>query len=108
MNAPTTLSVVVVYAASPDVIWQQQLQIAVGSSVEQAVVASGFQQHYPQVDWTQTGVGLFGRRVPPEHRLSEGDRVEIYCELVFDPKESRRRRALHRQRQKTAPGEKHG
>lgn len=37
--------------------------------------------------------GVFGRRVGPEHRLAEGDRVEIYRPLAADPKEARRRRA---------------
>jgi putative ubiquitin-RnfH superfamily antitoxin RatB of RatAB toxin-antitoxin module len=41
-------------------------------------------------------VGIFGRAAEPQARLADGDRVEIYRGLSFDPKESRRRRAEHR------------
>jgi putative ubiquitin-RnfH superfamily antitoxin RatB of RatAB toxin-antitoxin module len=37
--------------------------------------------------------GVFGKRVGPDHRLADGDRVEIYRPLAMDPKEARRRRA---------------
>lgn len=38
-------------------------------------------------------VGVFGKRVALDHRLSDGDRVEVYRPLAIDPKEARRRRA---------------
>ena len=38
-------------------------------------------------------VGIFGEQVPPDTRLCEGDRVEVYRALKIDPKEARRRRA---------------
>jgi hypothetical protein len=34
--------------------------------------------------------------------LHDNDRVEIYRELVFDPKDSRRRRATHKEAAKRA------
>jgi hypothetical protein len=37
-------------------------------------------------------VGVWGRRVPLETVLRDGDRVEMYRPLQCDPKESRRRR----------------
>ena len=49
----------------------------------------------PQRPW-QAGVGVFGRAVRPDTALNDGDRLEIYRGLTFDPKESRRRRAEHR------------
>jgi hypothetical protein len=39
-------------------------------------------------------VGIWGRRVTREQRLNCGDRVEVYRELVRDPMEARRLRAL--------------
>jgi putative ubiquitin-RnfH superfamily antitoxin RatB of RatAB toxin-antitoxin module len=39
-------------------------------------------------------VGIWGKRVTHEQRLRHGDRVEIYRELVRDPMEARRLRAL--------------
>ena len=41
-------------------------------------------------------VGIFGKRVRPDHKLSDGDRVEIYRPLAMDPKEARQRRARKR------------
>jgi putative ubiquitin-RnfH superfamily antitoxin RatB of RatAB toxin-antitoxin module len=38
-------------------------------------------------------IGVFGKKVPPEQPLLNGDRVEIYRPLIADPKESRRQRA---------------
>ena len=38
-------------------------------------------------------IGVFGKTVNPDTRLSDGDRVEIYRSLALDPKEARRRRA---------------
>jgi putative ubiquitin-RnfH superfamily antitoxin RatB of RatAB toxin-antitoxin module len=67
-----------------------ELILPAGTTVEQAISASGIAQRHP-VDLN--AVGVFGRRVPPTTRLAEGDRVEIYRPLVLDPKEQRRRRA---------------
>lgn len=41
-------------------------------------------------------VGIHGRRVGPEQRLADGDRLELYRALPADPKEARRKRALSR------------
>lgn len=35
-------------------------------------------------------LGVFGRRVTPEHVLRDGDRVELYRPLTADPKDIRR------------------
>jgi uncharacterized protein len=61
-----------------------------GASVRDAIAASGIGERRP-VDLE--AVGIFGRRVAPDTRLADGDRVEIYRPLLLDPKEQRRRRA---------------
>jgi len=38
-------------------------------------------------------IGIFGKRVSFERVLKDGDRVEIYQDLLCDPKEARRLRA---------------
>ena len=44
--------------------------------------------------WTPAAaLGVFSRRVPDDHVLADGDRVEVYRPLTLDPKEARRRRA---------------
>jgi len=55
-----------------------------GATVRDALLAAGM---------SAERVGIFGKGVTAETRLSEGDRVEIYRPLKIDPKEARRRRA---------------
>ncbi|MBP1475725.1 RnfH family protein [Frateuria sp. MAH-13] len=69
----------------------KRLVLDSGATVCDAIAAAQLGQDSIQVDLQR--VGVFGRRVPPEHRLRDGDRVEIYRVLVVDPKEARRRRA---------------
>ena len=94
------LNVSVCYAL-PGHVWLRELRLPDGATVADALAASGFTQAFPVVQPWERGVGVFGRAAEPQSRLAEGDRVEIYRGLSFDPKESRRRRAEHR-RTKTA------
>lgn len=93
-----SITVRVVYAPSSGQAWQRAVKLAPGSCVHQAIEQSEFQTFFPDIDWQACGVGIFGKRVTPQTPVACGDRIEIYRDLVFDPKESRRRRALHRQR----------
>ena len=74
---------------------QVLLTVAVpeGCTVAQAIERSGIRAHFPDLAVDADAVGIFGRKVPPDHVLQEGDRVEIYRPLQADPKESRRQRA---------------
>ena len=47
-------------------------------------------------------VGIFGRVVPRDQPLLDGDRVEIYRDLPNDPKTARRQRAKQSARRKSA------
>lgn len=94
------IAVSVCYALSAQV-WLRELRLPAGATVADALHASGFAQAFPVVQPWERGVGVFGRAVEADTPLCDGDRVEIYRGLSFDPKESRRRRAEHR-RAKTA------
>ncbi|WP_332607671.1 RnfH family protein [Achromobacter sp. ESBL13] len=94
------LNVSVCYAL-PGHVWLRELRLPEGATVADALAASGFGQAFPVVQPWERGVGVFGRAAEPQSRLFDGDRVEIYRGLSFDPQESRRRRAEHR-RAKTA------
>ncbi|MGL4861403.1 MAG: RnfH family protein [Enterobacteriaceae bacterium] len=75
---------------------QQHLLVVVlpaESRVEEAIQRSGIVQRCPEIDLLVNGVGIAGRAVTLQHRLQQGDRVEIYRPLLADPKEIRRRRA---------------
>ena len=66
-----------------------KLELPAGSRVRDALRAACVEAD---------AVGVFGRRVAPDARLADGDRVEIYRPLGLDPKERRRRRARKRSR----------
>jgi putative ubiquitin-RnfH superfamily antitoxin RatB of RatAB toxin-antitoxin module len=90
------LEVAVCFAVPGQPIWYKSCQLPLGSTVADAVHCCGFETAFPGVDWQTTGVGVYGQRCEPDTPLNPGDRVEIYQPLIFDPKESRRRRAEHR------------
>lgn len=69
------------------------LALPAGSTVRQAIEASGIRELYPEIDLSIQKVGIFGRLAKLEEVLRHGDRVEIYRPLKADPKEVRRRLA---------------
>ncbi|MGK8224806.1 RnfH family protein [Achromobacter xylosoxidans] len=89
------IAVSVCYAL-PAQVWLRELRLPAGATVADALRESGFTQAFPVVQPWERGVGVFGRVVEAGTPLRDGDRVEIYRGLSFDPKESRRRRAEHR------------
>ena len=86
------MRVEVVYALplKQDVI---SLEVAAGTTVGEAVAASGILARHPDIDVRVNRVGIWGRPAALDTLLREGDRVEIYRPLQVDPKEVRRRRA---------------
>lgn len=92
--ASDRLSVEVVYAA-PDRQMLITLKLPAGATLREAALQSGLQAHFPELDLAEAPLGLFGKRVasPATQPLEDGDRVEIYRQLLADPKEVRKRRA---------------
>ncbi len=80
-----------VVCALPQTQEQMVLELAPGSTVLDAIEASGLLQRLPQIEIVRAGV--WGRPVSPETRLRDRDRVEIYRPLIADPKKVRRERA---------------
>jgi len=93
-----TIEVMVVYAPHGAPVWMRAVPLARGSTVQQAIEQSHFAEAFSTIDWRSQGVGIFGQSCTPDAVLRDGDRIEIYRALVFDPKESRRRRAAHRKK----------
>lgn len=69
------------------------VEVPAGSTVQQALLISGFGNEFPELDLTQCPVGIFGKAVSQERIVEQGDRIEIYRPLLADPKEIRRLRA---------------
>jgi len=82
-----------VVSALPEKQYLRQVKLAEGSSVEQAIRASGLLELRQDIDLTQNKIGIYSRPVKLQDELNEGDRVEIYRPLIADPKELRRQRA---------------
>ncbi len=79
----------------------QQTQLAVtvpvGSTIQQVIELSKILVHCPNIDLTTQSVGIFNKVSPLDHRVREGDRVEIYESLKIDPKDARRIRVKNTQ-----------
>lgn len=61
-----------------------------GATVAAAIEQSGLVSRHADVNFDSLEVGIWGRIVPREQALSDGDRVEIYRQLKIDPREARR------------------
>lgn len=70
-----------------------ELQLPVGSTLRDAIEASGILARYPEIDLDRASVGVFGKLAPLSQVLNGGDRVEIYRPLLIEPTEARRQRA---------------
>jgi putative ubiquitin-RnfH superfamily antitoxin RatB of RatAB toxin-antitoxin module len=70
-----------------------RLTLPQGSTLRQAVVASGLLQRYAEIDPEKSKMGIFGKLGKPDTELRDRDRVEIYRPLLADPKEVRKQRA---------------
>lgn len=70
------------------------LKVPQESDVKQAIVQSDILNRFPEIDLEKINkVGIFGKVVPLNQPLREGDRIEIYRPLIADPKEVRKQRA---------------
>lgn len=86
------IAVEVVYAL-PEKQYLQSVKLEQGSTVEQAILASGLLRLRKDIDLSVNKVGIYSRPVKLSDVVEEGDRVEIYRPLIADPKELRRQRA---------------
>ena len=89
----SAMQIEVVYAL-PERQVLRRVSLPEGSTVEDAVRASGFSGEFPEIDPKR--VGLFGKSVSEGTILRDRDRVELYRPLKADPKEVRRARAAKR------------
>lgn len=73
--------------------FNETLTVPKGTRLSQALALSGLLTAFPELDPSAISVGIYGKRVPNDRVLLEGDRVEVYRPLEIDPKEARRERA---------------
>jgi putative ubiquitin-RnfH superfamily antitoxin RatB of RatAB toxin-antitoxin module len=98
-EAPAKLAVEVLYCPQPGQADRVALQLPPGSSLLQALQASGLLLRHA-LPSTSLRAGVWGREKPLHTLLRDRDRVEVYRPLLVDPKESRRQRySQHKARQ---------
>ncbi len=81
------------------------LKLPEGSTVQQAVEASGLLAKFPEIDLAKHKLGIYAKLVKPDAVLRDRDRVEIYRPLIADPKEVRKQRAAEGKVMKKGGGE---
>lgn len=87
-----TINIEVVYALPHKQTLLKQ-QVAAGTTVQDAIQASGILNKHPEIDIATSKLGIFGKLIKPDTVLREKDRIEIYRPLIADPKEVRKKRA---------------
>jgi putative ubiquitin-RnfH superfamily antitoxin RatB of RatAB toxin-antitoxin module len=92
MRDTSRIHVEVIYAL-PHVQMLVPLDVAEGTTLEEAVRLSGVLEKFPEIDLANAKVGIWNKAAELTAMLREKDRVEIYRPLIADPKEVRRKRA---------------
>ena len=90
-----------------------EVEASPGVTIGDAVEQSGIRDVFPEIDLAAQKVGVFGKAATLDTVLADGDRVEIYRQLIADPREARRKRAAEgkalknraARREKTPPGD---
>lgn len=71
--------------AEPTAQFWQDLELNDVATVGDALERSGILQRFPEIDLETQKVGIFGKVVPLDTQLAEGDRIEIYRPITADP-----------------------
>jgi uncharacterized protein len=79
--------------AKPDRQDVISVKIPEGSTILQAIEASGLLQRNPEIDPAKVKAGIYGKLSKMDAVVRARDRVEIYRPLIADPKEVRKQRA---------------
>ena len=99
-----TLNIEVCYAQAQS---QAVVKVKVpeGSTLQQALEASGLLAKHPEIDLKKNKFGIWNKLSKPDAVLRERDRIEIYRPLIADPKEVRKQRAAEGKVMKKGAGD---
>lgn len=81
------------------------LKLEAGTTVQQAVEASGLLEKHPEIDLKKNKFGVWNKLAKLDAVLRDKDRVEIYRPLIADPKEVRKQRAAEGKVMKKGAGD---
>jgi len=79
--------------AEPQRVILKVYGLAPGARVADALRLAALDPDFTGVDLADSPFGIFGKVVPADQALKDGDRIEIYRPLGEDPKTARRLRA---------------
>jgi len=91
-SGPGTIQVEVIYAL-PDTVHRFKVSLAAGSSVGDAIRGCAGLEAIAALAGRPLKIGIFGQACELWDPVRPGDRIEIYRDLLADPKQARRRRA---------------
>ena len=98
-QATRQLKLEVAYARADQQVLAE-VQVPEGATVREAIEASRVLSRFPEIDLEKSKVGVYGKVVPLDTVVKNGDRVEIYRALIGDPKEIRKLRAAEGKKMK--------
>ncbi|MCG3190034.1 MAG: Protein RnfH [Burkholderiaceae bacterium] len=99
--ASAELSIDVVLAAAPHDVRQVTLRLPAGSTVADALRASGLLDALSAAQADSLQTGIWSRAAALDALLRDGDRVELTRALQVDPREARRLRVRRSRAAKT-------
>jgi putative ubiquitin-RnfH superfamily antitoxin RatB of RatAB toxin-antitoxin module len=88
----SAIRVCVCFSRATREVQEVELQLPFGSRLVDALRESGLLAGLPDAEVDALQTGIWGRKLPPDHVLRDGDRVELYRALKVDPKVARRER----------------
>lgn len=98
-TSPETLCITVLYAPQARTVLEKTLHLPVGSTVDDALRATGWQNRLEVRELIEKGheaaqliCGIWSEPCALNQMLQAGDRVELYRPLLVDPKVARRER----------------
>jgi len=104
MNTENQIFIEIAYATPENqIILEQEIEYGINS--REAVQQSEINLYFPSLDKDSCELGIFGKAIRDDYILANGDRIEIYRDLIADPKEVRKRRAAEGKRMKKGGGE---
>lgn len=71
------------------------VDVSTGTTMVEAVRASGILREFPEIDLASVKMGVWGKteKDPATRIMQTGERIEVYRPLLIDPKEARKNRA---------------
>jgi len=81
------MHVSIVYAL-PHEQFLEEIDVADGTTAEEAVHMSGMQDKHPEIDLSINKLGIFAKLIKGTQVLKAGDRVEIYRSLPRKPRDA--------------------